>query len=86
MAGATSRRGRRVRLCRPMFEPLSPDNWRPQGPRVGWLDDEYLYLTPDATYSAIVQMAREQGETFNLTQRTLWKRLDERGLPTICQP
>jgi len=60
-------------------EPM-PDSWRPQGARMGWLDDEHLYLTPDATYAAVIQMAREQGETFTLTQRTLWKRLDERGL------
>jgi hypothetical protein len=62
------------------MEVLMPDSWRPQGSRIGWLDEAYLYLTPDATYSAIVQMAREQGEAFSLTQRTLWKRLDERGV------
>jgi hypothetical protein len=62
------------------MEPPMADSWRPQGARMGWMDADYLYLTPDATYSAIVQMAREQGETFSLTQRTLWKRLDERGV------
>jgi len=59
--------------------PPAADAWWPQGPRLGWVDREYLYLIPDATYSAITRLARDQGEPFPVTQRTLWKRLDEHG-------
>jgi hypothetical protein len=60
--------------------PPAADAWWPQGPRLGWVDREYLYLIPDATYSAITRLARDQGEPFPVTQRTLWKRLDEHGV------
>ncbi len=54
--------------------------WRPQGHRLGWLDGEDLYLEPEATYAEAQALAREQGDGLPVQARTLWKRLDERGL------
>lgn len=56
--------------------------WRdgePQGDRIGWLDDEDLYLQPDAAYSLARRMATD-GEGLTVSSQTLWKRLNEAGL------
>ena len=56
------------------------EEWRPQGERVGWLEDEYLYLEPDAALAAVQKQGRDSGEPLAVTGRTLRKRLHERGL------
>ena len=56
------------------------EEWRPQGQRVGWLEDEDLYLEPDAVFAAIQKQGRDSGESLVVTGRTLRKRLHERGL------
>jgi hypothetical protein len=58
------------------------DSWEPQGRLVGWVDGENLYLEPESAYAVVQQMARQQQGTLPTTQRTLWKRLAERGLLT----
>ena len=54
--------------------------WRPQGQRIGWLDADNLFLEPGATYAAAQALARDQGSIIGVTDRTLWKRLSEKGL------
>jgi hypothetical protein len=56
------------------------EEWRPQGERVGWLEDEDLYLEPDAALAAVQKQGRDSGEPLAVTGRTLRKRLHERGL------
>jgi hypothetical protein len=56
------------------------ETWRPQGSRIGWIDDDDLYLAPEATYAAIRKLAAAQGTPYPISQTTLWKRLDEAGL------
>ena len=51
-----------------------------KGARLGWIDSDVLYLEPGSLYAALQSFAREQGEAFPLTERTLLKRLSERGL------
>lgn len=51
-----------------------------KGPRIGWLDGSDLYLEPSATYAELQRFARDQGESVPVTERTLWKRLAERGV------
>ena len=60
--------------------------WRGQGPRIGWLDGDDLYLDPDAAYAAIQKLATEQGDAFSLTKNTLHKRLNERNLLVGVEP
>ena len=57
--------------------------WEAKGPRIGWIDDEGLYLEPDAAYKAAASMvAGDGGITIGAT--ALWKRLNEaRYLATI---
>jgi len=56
------------------------EEWRPQGERIGWLEDENLYLEPDAALAAVQKQGRDSGEPLVVTGRTLSKRLHERGL------
>lgn len=56
-----------------------------KGPRIGWIDKEHLYLEPGSLYAALQSFAREQGEMFPLTERTLLKRLSERGLTQTAE-
>jgi hypothetical protein len=49
--------------------------WSPQGVCVGWLQDEHLFLDPDAAH----RIAQRSGDGINIGAKTLSKRLRERG-------
>ena len=55
------------------------DEWLPQGPCIGWFDDNGLYLDPDAGYRSAARFASDQGQALPLTPRALFKALDNRG-------
>jgi hypothetical protein len=55
------------------------EDWRPRGERVGWLDADDLLLDPEASFAAVQKLARDQGTSVPIKQRTLWKRLGEQG-------
>ena len=54
--------------------------WRPSGECIGWLDGENLFVDPDASFTVVQWLARDQGDSLNVTVRTLSKRLKEKGL------
>jgi hypothetical protein len=54
--------------------------WRPHGEGLGWIRHDDLLLDPDAAFAAAQKLARDQGTSIPIKQRTLWKRLDEQGL------
>jgi len=56
------------------------EEWRPLGERVGWVEKESLYLLPEAAYAAVQKQGQDSGEPLTITERTLRKRLHERGL------
>jgi hypothetical protein len=56
------------------------EEWRCQGKRVGWLEDEDLYLEPDASYAAAQEQGRDSGDALTVTGQTLRKRLHQRKL------
>jgi hypothetical protein len=58
---------------------LRSGEYVPQGELVGWLQDEDLFLEPEAAYAAAQRLARDQGLSLTVTPRTLWKRAAERG-------
>ncbi len=53
---------------------------RAKGARIGWVDGGELYLEPAAVYAELQKFARDQGDSVSVTERTLWKRLNERGM------
>ena len=55
------------------------EEWRPSGPRIGWLNGDDLYLDPDAAFAAAQRLARDQGGTLTITAQTLWKRMADQG-------
>jgi hypothetical protein len=54
--------------------------WRPNGERLGWIRDRDLLLEPETAFAAAQKLARDQGTSIPIKQRTLWKRLAEQGL------
>jgi hypothetical protein len=54
-------------------------NYTPHGKKIGWVVGDELYLDPNATYAALVELGEEQGAPFPLTQQTLFRRLKDRG-------
>lgn len=57
------------------------EDWQPQGRRIGWLgDDGSLLLEPGAAYATAQDLARRQGTSLPIGQRTLYKRMVEKGL------
>jgi hypothetical protein len=65
---------------------FSGEEWRPQGERVGWVDEEHLYLEPEVAFAAAQRQGRDTGDPLAITGRTLNKRLHERGLLTSTDP
>ncbi|MDP9359612.1 MAG: DUF3854 domain-containing protein [Chloroflexota bacterium] len=56
------------------------EEYRPSGPCVGWVDEDGLFLQPDAAYKAAQGIGSINGTPLALTPRTLWKRLHQAGL------
>jgi hypothetical protein len=54
--------------------------WDPQGMRVGWIEDDNLYLEPDAAYAAAQRIGNRVGDGLVVSPQTLRKRLAERGV------
>jgi hypothetical protein len=54
------------------------EDWRPQGDRIGWVDGEDLYLESAASFR-VVQSQAQGGEALAVGERTLRKRLKEKG-------
>ncbi|MGB3327363.1 MAG: DUF927 domain-containing protein [Thermomicrobiales bacterium] len=53
-----------------------PD-YRPRGPRIGWIDNRGIFLLPDAALAAAQTLGRSQGISIPWTSKTLGKRLNE---------
>jgi hypothetical protein len=55
------------------------DRLEPQGKRIGWVDDEDVYLEPNAAFAEAQRLAQESGEALGVSLPTLKKRLHEQG-------
>jgi hypothetical protein len=57
------------------------NDWSPRGKRIGWVAaDGSLLLEPGVAYAVAQRTARDQGIALLVNQRTVWKRLHEKGL------
>ena len=54
-------------------------NPRPDAHRVGFRDDEHLYLLPSAAYGAVNRSLQASGRSFPISSSRLWKALAEQG-------
>ena len=92
LAAALSSGAAHLASCETGERPVDPEfwgwrratvagEWNAQGPHIGWIGpgDEIL-LEPEASFAAVQLLANRQGAPVAVSQRTLWKRLAERGL------
>lgn len=54
--------------------------WQHRGPRIGWYDGQNLMLSPKVSIAAAEKLARDLNQTVAVSERTLGRLLDERGL------
>jgi len=54
--------------------------WHPGGDRIGWVEGDDIYLEPGAAYKTAQAMTAPAGDGISVRERTLWKRMHERGL------
>jgi hypothetical protein len=50
------------------------------GERIGWYDKNFYYLLPDATYNAVNTFLSKRGQNFPVSDRTLWKHLEQANM------
>ena len=60
------------------------EEWIPREQKIGWVAEHELWLEPEATFSLLCKMSREQNEAIPLGKATLWKRLVEKGW-IVCE-
>ncbi len=55
-------------------------DWEPLGRCIGWLNEDELYLEPEASFRAAEAIARDTGSSLGIGSKTLHRRLHDRGL------
>lgn len=58
----------------------SDDLFNIEGEKIGWYDDTFYYLLPEATYNCIFKFLKTRGEVIPVTAKTLWKQLQEANI------
>ena len=56
------------------------DTYNGNAAMVGWQDEEFIYLIPEAAYRAVIQFCRESGEPFPVRSVRLLRDLEKEGL------
>jgi hypothetical protein len=64
---------------------LGDDVWFSQGARIGWIEDDSVFLIPEASFKA-AQRAATDTERIPINRNTLAKRLSEKGLLRTFDP
>lgn len=59
--------------------------YKPKGTLIGWIDGNDLLLEPETAYAVAQEMARKQNTSLPVTQRTLWKRMQQKGILVSCE-
>lgn len=65
---------------------LDSGYWHRQGDCIGWLDGSDVYLDPATAFAAAQRLGRETDNPILIDQRTLHKRLQERGFLRSTEP
>jgi hypothetical protein len=47
---------------------------------VGWQDEEFVYLVPDAAFQSVARFCRDAGEYFPIRSERLWRDLNQEGI------
>lgn len=59
-------------------------DWKPQGPKVGWINDGDIYLDPDASFSVVQKLADSHHRPIPLSPATLWRRVKDYVPPILA--
>lgn len=51
-----------------------------KGDLIGWIFGDMAYLNPEVAFATAQKLAQEQGEFLSIGQKTLWQRMQDRGL------
>ncbi len=62
------------------------NEWRPQGSRVGWVEDDHLYLDLEVALAEVNRLGSATGGGVQMGSKTLAKRMAQRGLLTATEP
>ena len=57
-----------------------PDDYFGNGAIVGWQDEDFVYLIPDAAFQAVARFCRDSGEFFPVRSERLFRDLNREGL------
>jgi len=60
--------------------------WVSNGSTIGWIEDDDLYLEPEAAMACAKRLAREQGTELPFSDRRIQKALQEAGLLKSSEP
>jgi hypothetical protein len=52
---------------------------------VGWQDEEFIYLVPDAAFQSVARFCREAGEYFPVRSERLWRDLNQEGVSECAE-
>ena len=58
----------------------APSIDKPNGELIGWVDELRIYLEDNSAFAAVQEMAKATGENLAITQRSLFRRMYDRGL------
>ncbi len=53
--------------------------WRPLGDKLGWVDDEFVYLIPSLAHRLVAKTVSDRGEHFIVSQQALGESLERGG-------
>lgn len=56
-----------------------------QGDRIGWLNNDEIWLQPDAVFSTVQRIASSQHSSIPVSKETLWKRLAHQGIIQVSE-
>ena len=65
--------------------PLAPDEFRPQGERIGWVELENLYLEPDSSFTVAQKLGSDQGKPLEITVQTPGGAPEGSGAPRVTR-
>jgi Ser/Thr protein kinase RdoA (MazF antagonist) len=51
-----------------------------QSELVGWVEEDAIYLIPEAAYRAVIKFCRDQGEPFVISKNEILRRLERKKI------
>ncbi len=70
----------KVRVDALQISQRNDDLFNVTGSKIGWYDDTFYYLLPEATYNHVSRFLGARNEVIPVTSKTLWKHLQEANM------